>query len=292
MNNSNYLFIVNPTSGTSISKNSDSVVEEIQKIGNQYNASVEVMFTDHRGHATELVKQSLAKKKWKAIVAVGGDGTVNEVAKALVHTETPLGILPLGSGNGLARHLGIPLHLQKSLQRLFKGNATTIDSAELNDIPFFCTAGVGFDAYVGKLFGQQNTRGLATYMSVSFKSYWSFPPQTYKINGAASEVFSVTFANAGQYGNNAWIAPAASLQDGKLDVCTIQTFPKWFGISLVYRLFTKNLKNSSYISYQRASEVVVEAKDKILVHYDGEPLQLEDNRFTVRVIPASLQVIL
>lgn len=256
-----------------------------------HGATAQILFTEERAHATELVRQHMHAEPWKAIVAVGGDGTVNEIAKPLVGTDIPIGILPLGSGNGLARHLGLPLTLDAALKRLFEGKSTTIDSAELNGIPFFCTAGLGFDAYVGHLFSQQKSRGLSTYMNVAFRAFWSYRPQPVRINGVATETFSLSFANAGQFGNNAWVAPQASLQDGLLDICAISPFPQWYGTVMAYGLFNKQFKTSRYIHYQRATEVLVETDAAPVIHYDGEPLQLDSNRIEVKIKPGSLHVI-
>lgn len=287
-----YLFIINPSSGTSIGQHPEKISTAIENFVKTKGAKSQIFFTEGRGHATTLVGENIDKQKWKAIVAVGGDGTVNEVAKALVNRSTPLGILALGSGNGLARHLGLPLTLDAALEQLFIGSVNTIDSAELNGIPFFCTAGMGFDAYVGDLFSKENSRGLATYLSVSLKSYWNYKPQSFKLNGKKIEVFSLSFANAGQYGNNAWVAPQASLFDGQLDICTIVPFPKWYGSNLTYRLFTKQLRPSKYISYQLAQDAIVEADEPPMIHYDGEPLQLDTTRIEVKIKPKSLRVII
>jgi diacylglycerol kinase (ATP) len=286
-----YLFIINPSSGTTIGRSPEAVAAVIEHIGKNHDAPTQIVFTRRRGHATELVEEHLRARNWAAVVAVGGDGTVNEVAKGLVHQDVPLGILPLGSGNGLARHLGLPLTLQASVSRLFEGKPITIDSAELNGLPYFCTAGVGFDAHVGHRFGQQKKRGLATYVSVSLKSYWNYKAQKYRLNGEEVELFSLSFANAGQYGNNAWIAPLADIQDGLLDVCALKAFPLWFGPGFGYEMFTKKLKPSPYLSYQRVREFAVECSTPPIIHYDGEPLQLDTCRIEVKVIPMSLRVI-
>lgn len=291
MDKPSYLFILNPNSGTSIGKKAEIIEQTIHSFAEKSGNRAVVLYTKERGHATAIVQENLAKTSWKAIVAVGGDGTVNEIARALIGSETPVGILPLGSGNGLARHLGIPLTLEGSLQRVFAGKAITIDSAQLNDIPFFCIAGIGFDAYVGYLFSQQNERGLATYVQVSMQSFWSYKPQKLWLNGVETNAFSLSFANAGQFGNNAWVAPQASLQDGLLDVCIIKPFPKWYGTSLAYRLFTKGLKNSRYIDYQHMTELVVETDTPPIIHYDGEPMQLKTTRIEIKINPESLRVI-
>ena len=281
------LFIINPVSG---GKGKDDIPQLIQKYLNADIFNAVIVFSTGVAHARQLAKEAISA--YDLVVAVGGDGTVNEIAKPLVNQQTPIGILPLGSGNGLARHLGLPLTLEASLKRLFSGTVSTIDSGLLNDIPFFCTAGMGFDAYVGHLFSQQNSRGLATYINVSFKAYWDYQPQSFKVNGLDTNAFSLTFANAGQFGNNAWVAPHANLQDGILDVCTISPFPKWFGTSLAYQLFTKQLKPSAYISYQSVTEITVETEKPPMIHYDGEPLQLDTCEIKVKINPQSLNVII
>ncbi|MCF2499859.1 diacylglycerol/lipid kinase family protein [Dyadobacter chenhuakuii] len=291
MNKPSYLFILNPNSGTSIGKNAGEVKRAIETFAQKNGAEAKILFTEERAHATTLVKENLGLQPWNAIVAVGGDGTVNEIAQPLVHTEQPIGIIPLGSGNGLARHLGIPLTLEASLKRLFENKIITIDSAQINQIPFFCTAGMGFDAYVGHLFSQQHQRGLSTYINVSFQSYWSYKPQSFRLNGVETHAFSLSFANAGQFGNNAWVAPQASLQDGLLDICTIKPFPKWYGTSLAYQLFTKQMKASRYIDYAHMTEAVVETDVPPMIHYDGEPFQLDTKRIEVKIKPQSLRVI-
>lgn len=249
-----------------------------------------VVITQARGHATQLAREAVAAQQWGTVVAVGGDGTVNEVAQGLLHSHISLGILPLGSGNGLARHLGIPLNVSAALNHLFTSRSKAIDSATLNGQPFFCVAGLGFDAYVSQVFGQQPRRGLDTYLRVSMQAYLDYLPQRIRINGREAEVFSLSFANAGQFGNNAWVAPQADLTDGRLEVCTVLPFPKWYGTALTFQLFTKNLKSSTYVSYQSLSEITVETERPALVHYDGEPWQLTTNQIEVKVVPKSLRV--
>lgn len=287
-----YLFIINPGSGTSISRNPAEVGKAIASFAERKGARAVIRFTERARHATEIVHEHSAQENWKAIVAVGGDGTVNEVAKGLVHGEIPLGILALGSGNGLARHLALPLKLEAALEHLFVAKPTTIDSAEVNGIPFFCTSGIGFDAYVGQIFSQQSTRGLSTYVSVSMRAFWNYKPQQYTLNGKELSVFSLCFANAGQFGNNAWVVPQANVQDGLLDVCIIRPFPLWYGSSLTYQLFSKTMKPSTYIAYDKVTTSVVEAQTPPLIHYDGEPLLLDTNRIEYVIRPASLKVMI
>ncbi len=292
MDRPSFLFIINPNSGTTTGKKSDEIARKIKSTAAEFDVEAEIIFTQAQGHAKEIVKNHKDLKSWKAIVAIGGDGTVNEIASGLVNTNTAVGILPMGSGNGLARHLGIPMDIEKALEKLFNGTETTIDSALINDIPFFCTAGVGFDAHVGKLFSEQKTRGLFTYMKVTFQSFWNYQPQNFLLNQIQKNAFSITIANAGQYGNNAWIAPQASVTDGQLNICTIHKFPSWYGVPMVYQLFSKTMKNSRYIEYQFASNALLETQVPPIIHYDGEPLQLSTNRLEIKIKPNSLKIIL
>lgn len=290
MSRLSFLFLVNPRSGTKLGHGAQQMALLLEQKVNVAGHRAHCVITEAKGHATELAAAATHSGEWDAVVAVGGDGTVNEVAHALVHTDVPLGILPMGSGNGLARHLGIPLTLDQALVRLFGSRPRCIDSAVLNGQPFFCVAGLGFDAYVGHLFGQQSRRGWNTYVRVSMQAFWDYMPLHLKVNDQAMDVFSLSFANAGQFGNNAWVAPQASLTDGLLDVCAVTPFPKWYGAALTYRLFTKSLRPSAYISYQSLPKVTVETQAPALVHYDGEPWQLDTNQIEVRMVPQSLWV--
>ncbi|WP_373511396.1 diacylglycerol kinase family protein [Persicitalea sp.] len=285
-----FLFVINPNSGTTLGREAGQMVALLEQNAKEAGHEAQCVVTEAKGHATELAAVASASKEFGTVVAVGGDGTVNEVARALLHSDTALGILPLGSGNGLARHLGIPLTLPAALDHLWKSAPTTIDSATLNFQPFFCVAGLGFDAHVSHVFGQQSQRGWDTYVKISMKAYLDYLPQKIRIEGKEAEVFSMSFANAGQFGNNAWVAPHADLADGLLEVCTVAPFPKWFGTALAFQLFTKNLKTSTYISYQSLTKISVETDRPALVHYDGEPWQLETNRIEVGIVPQSLLI--
>ncbi|TDB66087.1 diacylglycerol kinase [Arundinibacter roseus] len=286
-----YLFLINPRAGTRLGQEAQQLAATLQTKTVEAGHLAECILTQAKGHATELAAAAVDSRKWDCVVAVGGDGTVNEVASALVHSQVPLGILPLGSGNGLARHLGIPLGFTDALTHLFSGQPHLIDSATLNQQPFFCVAGLGFDAYVGHLFGQQLHRGIQTYVKVAMQAYWDYAPKRVRINEQTLEIFSLSFANAGQFGNNAWVAPQADLSDGKLEICTVRPFPKWYGTALTYWLFTKQMKPSTYISYEALPGLTVQTEQPALVHFDGEPWQLDTTTVEVCVIPKSLWVI-
>lgn len=282
--------MVNPRSGTTLGREADSMVPWLTQKAQEAGYRAQAILTQAPAHATELASEAVASRQWDTVVAVGGDGTVNEVARGLLHSPVALGIVPMGSGNGLARHLGIPLSPAAALNHLFTSRSSLIDSATLNGQPFFCVAGLGFDAYVSQLFGQQPRRGLDTYLRVSMQAYLDYVPQRIRTNGLEEVIFSLSFANAGQFGNNAWVAPHADLTDGRLDICTVSPFPKWYGTTLTYQLFTKSLKTSTYVSYQLLPELTIETEHPALVHYDGEPWQLDSPRIEVKVLPKSVWV--
>lgn len=287
-----YLFIINPRSGTRLGRGAAQIISTIENKVRSEGHQVSCLTTLHSGHATQLVKEALASPtQWAAVVAVGGDGTVNEVGRGLLHSNTPLGIIPLGSGNGLARHLGIPLSLSGSLERILTGKTLRMDSAEINGNPFFCTSGLGFDAWVSYQFGQHHKRGLLSYAQISWSSYWSYKPQLFTRSSQSLKAFSICFANAGQFGNNAWIAPHANVSDGKLELCQVKPFPKWFGVAFVWKMFNKKLTNSKYVAYESFSEVTIRTEAPALIHFDGEPHQLTSSEIHVKVVSQSLTVI-
>lgn len=284
------LFVINPNSGTKLGSGTIDTKALIERCTDEAGYYAQCVVTQAAGHATELATEAVTSGAYTAVVAVGGDGTVNETARGLRHSTLPLGILPMGSGNGLARHLGIPLTMEEALLHFFRSSVQIVDSATLNGQPFFCVAGLGFDAYVSQQFGQQSHRGWDTYVRVSMQAYLEYQPQKIKVAGVEIEVFSLAFANAGQFGNNAWVAPQATLTDGLLEVCTVTPFPKWYGPVLAYQMFSKSLKNSEHVAYQSLPRYAVETDQPALVHFDGEPWQLNTNRIEVEVVPQSLRI--
>lgn len=253
--------------------------------------SPEAVFTEGPGHATELAARA-AKQGISRVVVIGGDGTVNETGRALLHSSTALGIIPVGSGNGLARHLRIPLSPQQAIARALNGRPVVIDSGRVNEQPFFCTMGVGFDALVAHAFVRQSVRGLATYIRTAYQAFRTYQPSQYEVDGQEQTLFSLTVANAGQFGNNAWIAPKANVADGLLDVCLLRPFPRQVVGSLAWRLFNKTLDQSRYLTVQPCRSVTIKGDGPLSIHIDGEPVELATDTATVQVVPSSLLVIL
>lgn len=285
------LLIINPLSGTASLPAKQRLVVDLQKLAAREGFTPEAVFTERPGHATELARTAVEAGLGR-VIAIGGDGTLNETANALLHTRTALGMVPVGSGNGLARHLGIPLSPRQAAARAVSGRPVVIDSGRINELPFFCTAGVGFDAHVAHLFARQPTRGLPSYIRTAFGAFQTYRPQTYRIDGQPHTLFSLTVANAGQFGNNAWIAPQANIADGQLDLCALQPFPKQAAGILAWRLFRKTLHQSPYLQTQRFRSVTISGEGPLSIHIDGEPVELLTDTMRVQVVPNSLLVIL
>ena len=252
----NIAFIINPISG---SKETQSAKRKLPKLIMQTLDAEQwlpnIVFTERAGHATELAYQ-FARMGFDAVVAVGGDGTVNEVARGLVSgsqfmvhgsmstggamtSQTALGIIPMGSGNGFARHLNIPIRPQKALEMINHSEPISVDYGLANGKLFVSTCGTGFDAVIADHFAGSNKRGFATYFQNILKDVFSYTPQTYHLVGDGLDVthkaFLITFANANQWGYEALIAPKASVQDGKMDIMLIHLRQRQPGFTSVRR---------------------------------------------------------
>ena len=239
------LFLINPISGTQLKEHLPGMIKDL------IDASifdVEIVITKYKGEASEIVRQKLLAN-YRYFVAVGGDGTVNEIAKELINSRGILGIIPIGSGNGLARHLQIPLQPKKAIQIINNLKHQAIDYGLINKTPFFCTCGVGFDALIGDKFAQCKGRGLTNYVKTTIREYFNYKPEMYQITidderTIKRQAFLITFANGSQYGNNAYIAPHADICDGKLDICIISPFKLYNAPGIGIRLFAKNIHAS------------------------------------------------
>ena len=229
------------------------------------------------------------------VYAVGGDGTVHEVAKRLIGTTLALGILPLGSGNGLARHLGIPLQAEDALRACNDGVLATIDTATVEGMPFIGVMGVGLDAVIAERFSSSTVRGLRTYLRLGLATFYELTPDEYEIevDGSRSTVTAlvVAVANASQYGNNARIAPLASLQDGVLDVVIIEHVTTFVAPFMLMRLFNGSFHQSRHVKVLRGREITIGRRRAGAAHLDGEPISLPAE-LRIRVVPRSLRVVL
>lgn len=246
------------------------------------------------GHATALAAEAV-EKGYKFVAAVGGDGTMNEVAQALVNTATRMCIVPFGSGNGLARHLGVPMNTVQAIKIINGMKSILMDACSIDGRLFFCTSGMGFDAHIGKLFAEASNRGFNTYAKTTLREFAGFKPAKYLIHrkGEAPvevEAFMMTFANAGQYGNNAWIAPQADVQDGYFDLCVLKPFPLWAVPIIAVRIFNRTAHKLPWWSSLKLSEVEVEREQAGVIHLDGEPGEAGE-RIAIRCLPSCLHVL-
>lgn len=284
------LAIINPKSGTS---KKDGVPEKIAQRIATADLKLDVAFTEYAGHATELAREATGKG-YDIVLSVGGDGTCNEIAKALVHTDTALGIIPTGSGNGLARHLGIPVGVNAAIKSLFNAHKiVSVDYCEANGIPFFCTCGVGFDAQISEKFANSKTRGGLTYLIKSAEEYFKYKNESYIIETADREItekaFIIACGNASQYGNNAYIAPYASMCDGLIDVTIVRPFNFIEVLPMTVQLFTKTLHLNPHVRNFTSSEFkIIREKDGVM-HIDGEPVNMPAE-INIKCIHAGLKV--
>jgi diacylglycerol kinase (ATP) len=282
-------FIINPKSGTSKKGN---MPELIDTFIDKKKFEIETCFTDAPGHATELAKDA-AEKKYELVVAVGGDGSVNETAKVLLNSSTILGIIPTGSGNGMARHLGIPVNSQKAIELINNYRTDVIDTLFVND--HFCigTIGVGFDAHVAHLFAHAAKRGYSTYVKLVLTEFSSYDEQRFSIivddRKYEKDCFLLTFANSSQFGNNAMIAPNADVKDGIIDISMIRKFPAYVAPSLIYRMMNNTINHSKYFSDLRGEKIIIKNSSLLKGHIDGEPVVFNSDLF-IGVNKLSLKV--
>jgi len=288
-NKEKILFIINPNSGT------QPIADINERIGSLIDYSifdVEGVFTERKGHANELAKQAIIDGV-NYVIAVGGDGTVNEVASALVHSKVALGIVATGSGNGLARHLKLPGEIDNAIEIINRRTLKFIDSIEINNQYCFNMAGVGFDAHIANEFGKNGVRGLKGYRKLIAKEYFGFTPSNYEIftpdENVSVTALMVCIANGKQWGNGAIISPKSSISDGVMDICIIQKVPMFILPFTLRKMFNNNLENNKYIRRLKAKQAVIIQKSN-LAHIDGEPRDL-GTRLDIKVHPSSLNVI-
>ncbi len=284
------VFILNPRAGTG------SKVKLRQLIENYCNDPAhEATWAETRyaGHAAILAAEAVQQES-SMIVAAGGDGTVNEVAGSLVHTNCILGIIPAGSGNGLARHLGIPMDPGKALSLLDSGHPGKTDTLLVNGRLSVNISGTGFDAYVAGLFAKAGQRGFVTYARLSVSGLRHYRPSDITLLCDGKKIscrpFLLVFANGSQWGNNAWIAPGAATDDGLVTV-GIMNRPPWYALpAFVGSLFRKTLSGSSYMTYLQAREIILHGARPVALHIDGEAAG-EVTDLSIRIQPASLNIL-
>ena len=284
------LFIINPKSGT------DKKLYVRQIIGKKIDVSkfsYQVRYTEYAGHAEVLAREAV-EKGTDIVVAVGGDGTVNEVARALIHTQTALGIIPCGSGNGLARHLQLPMDPEGAIQMINEACIKSLDYGTMNNQPFFCTCGMGFDAFVSMKFANSGKRGLLSYIENTLRETLTYKPDTYTLTLDDQQIeqraFVIACANASQYGNNAFIAPAATMSDGLMDITVLEPFSAIEAPQLALQLFNGTLTTNSRVKTFKARKAHIKRLSKAPVHVDGDPL-LTDTEIDVEIHPKGILMV-
>lgn len=289
-NKSNILFIINPISGGKKKTDLPALIDQF--LDKDKYAPI-YAFTEYVGHAAELAEEA-EKKEYDVIVAVGGDGTINEVASKLVHSDKSLAIVPFGSGNGLARFLNIPLSAKKAIALINTAKPRVIDTAELNGRKFFNMAGMGFDAHLSSVFAGNKKRGLKSYVELGFKEITTYKAQPYhiEIDGEAydNSAFAISIANSSQYGNNVYISPKSSLTDGYLDVCIIHPISLVKLPVLAFQMIAAKTHRSSLVKIIRGKHIKIKRMAADAVHLDGEPLKLGEE-LEIKIIPASLKIL-
>lgn len=285
------IFIMNPISGTVKKAGIPKIIENtLDKDFFNYS----IIETKYRGHASEIAK-SAKEQGADTVVAVGGDGTVNEIARSIVHSETSLGIIPCGSGNGLARHLMLPIDVQKAIEIINTHTIHELDYGIINQYPFFCTCGMGFDAFISMKFAEAGRRGPVTYLENILREGLKYKPETYEIKSAENgtsfhQAFLISCANASQYGNNAYIAPQASMSDGLLDVIIMEPFDILEVPQISIDMFNKTLDKNAKIKTFRTKNLYVHREKPGLIHYDGDPVMTETD-VNISVVSKGIKVI-
>jgi len=288
----NILFLINPISG--IGKK-NIIPKCIDKYLDKTKFNHTIDYTQHKKHGFEIA--STQKNKYDCIVAIGGDGTVNEIGSALIDSKTVLGIIPTGSGNGLARHLKIPLKIKNALLKINNFNFETIDTATINGIPFLGTCGFGFDAHIAEKFDNFHKRGFLSYIKLIIKEYKNYKPLTYKItvNGTSKNITSILYAvaNSSQFGNGFTISPFSITNDGILEHVYLNDFKIKDFLLMGRQFFNGQIHQSKfYNSFNEKDDVLIEVlnQDQVIFHIDGEPMA-GSNHFELKIKPQSLNII-
>ena len=284
------IFVVNPISGTQGKK---AILKCIDERLDRSIYDYSIVKTEYAGHATQIAANAV-REKVDVVVAIGGDGTINEIARSLVHTETVLGIIPCGSGNGLARHLRIPMEPKAAIDVINRGYELCIDYGKINNILFVCTCGVGFDAFISLKFADSGKRGLLTYLENTLHESLRYQPETYEIENEEGTVkykaWLIACGNASQYGNDAYITPQASLTDGLMDVTIMEPFTVLDVPSLSFQLFNKTIDQNSRVKTMRAKKIKIHRANDGVMHFDGDPL-MAGKELEVEIVPSGLRVI-
>lgn len=288
----NILFIINPISGVG---KKNTIPPLIEKHLPSAQFTWKIRYTEKRNHGAEIA--AAEKNNYDAIIAVGGDGSVNEIGSALIDSSCALGIVPCGSGNGIARHLKIPLNLQKAVQRIALFSDIRIDTGLVNETPFIGTCGFGFDAHIAHKFDLFGKRGFLSYAKLVIREYSHYKPPIFKITkgGAAFEKKAMlcSVANSSQFGNGFTISPHSDIQDGLFEMVFLDRF-NWIKTPIIAgKFFSKSIHTSNHfttLSFAEPLQIDVEGHSEYYYHIDGEPLKGQGH-FLISIQPKSLSVL-
>lgn len=286
------LFIINRKAGTDREKRLDGI---IRRYLTPKAFSVQIRHLEYLGHGTDLAREAVVNGI-DTVVAVGGDGSINEIAQGLVGTNTALAIIPLGSGNGLARALKIPLKVSRALEVIADGKRQAIDVGYANEYLFLSNAGVGFDALVADQFRHKTKRGLWGYAKLVIKSFSSYKGPSYEISVDGKQMqeraFLLSVANGNQFGYEFKLAPTANVFDGKLDVCVVPPIRFLELIPIGLYSLLGNIDKTRYMQHYTGETIVVKSDELLHLQVDGDAVPLkEDGKVAFRIHPGALQVI-
>ena len=288
-----FLFIINPKAGAKAKHDLNKLIDEKAKV---FNAAYEIIYTTHRNHAFEISLHADVSK-YHVIVAVGGDGTINEVGRGLIHKSIGLAIVPMGSGNGLARYSKIPLSTTKAIELVFTGKFKAMDVIQINNHYSFNVSGIGFDSAVAHQFQHLDKRGFWGYFKVVMKQVFQFKPVEITIELLTKEgfknikcpAFLLAVANSNQFGNNAIIAPSADARDGKFNIVIVKPF-SWIKMPYyAFMMFANKFDKIGAVLNYEATQCVIHTSAKEW-HIDGEPLVL-DTPIEIKILPLAIKII-
>ena len=284
-------FIYNPKSGHNAK--SPHLLERARTFIAEHKLDATVVLTERPRHATELARRAI-DDGCELIVAIGGDGTMNETAAALIDSPAALGLIPCGSGNGLGRHLGIPGPGHGAFRTLLSGQPRAIDVGLANGHPFFNAMGAGFDAEISHRFNRLSSRGLTAYAHTTLRTWFGFRPQAFVIRHGdetlVTNAFIVAIANSDQYGNDCFIAPGATVDDGALDLTVLKHVDLFNAVPLAVRLFTRAIDGSPSVARLRGTHFMLERLTPGPIHTDGE-VHHTAAHVEVSVLPRALRVL-
>ena len=283
-------FIINPISGIGKQK----TIEKLAQMLIEKNVfDYDFVYTNAPKHATILAKQA-AQEGINIVAVVGGDGSVNEVGNALIGSNTALAIIPSGSGNGLARHLGIPIDLKKAIASLHNSKIQKMDTVKINNTSFINIAGIGFDAHIAWEFSKFGKRGFSSYIKVALREFFKYKIQNYELtidgNKISKNAFLICFANGSQWGNNVLIAPQANILDGEIEVVILNKISFLKIPILAYKLVRKKVHTSKLVETFRGKKIFIK-QHNFIAHIDGEPMEF-GNEITIEVNPLSLNIVI